>query len=83
MPMLAAAALFLVLPLADLLPRSISPYLSMMLIGFFIGIFGHLTRSKWLVAVGVILVFLAAFLFPLALNVTTEDRPPVLNYPPS
>jgi hypothetical protein len=82
-PTLAAAALLLTLPLADLLPRTIGPYISVMLIGFFVGIFGHLTRSKWLVAVGVILVFLAAFLFPLALNVTTEDRPPVLNYPPS
>jgi hypothetical protein len=81
--MLAAAVLFLALPLADLLPRNVGPYISVMLIGFFIGIFGHLTRSKWLIAVGVILVFLAAFLFPLALNVTTEDRPPVLNYPPS
>jgi sulfite exporter TauE/SafE len=71
------------LPIAELLPRSIGPYLTLMMIGFFVGIFGHLTRSKWLVAIGVILVFLAAFVFPLALKTTTDDPPPVLNYPPS
>jgi hypothetical protein len=81
--MIIGAVLDLALPLADLLPRSIGPYLSLMLVGFFVGILGHLSRSKWLVAIGVIIVFLAAFLFPLALNVTTDDKPPVLNYPPS
>ena len=81
--MIIGAVLDLALPLAELLPRSIGPYLTLMLLGFFVGIFGHLIRSKWLVAIGVIMVFLAAFLFPLALNVTTEDKPPVLKYPPS
>jgi hypothetical protein len=47
-----------------------------MLIGFAIGILGHLTRTKWLVASGVALIFLGALLFPLAANLTTEDRPP-------
>ncbi|MEK6277106.1 MAG: hypothetical protein AABM29_03725 [Actinomycetota bacterium] len=81
MPPLLVAVWTLAVPLAELLPRSIGPYMSLMLLGFFIGIFGHLTRSRWLVAVGVMLVFVAAFLFPLALKVTTEDPPPVLNYP--
>ncbi|HEU5062886.1 MAG TPA: hypothetical protein VFT79_07015 [Solirubrobacterales bacterium] len=65
-----------VLPLAALLPHSPTPYITMMLVGFGIGILGHLTRARWLVAAGVILIFLGALLFPLLANVTTEDRPP-------
>jgi hypothetical protein len=60
---------------ADLLPRSVGPYVSLMLVGFFVGILGHLARSKWLVAIGVALVFMAALLFPLA-RIATEQNPP-------
>jgi hypothetical protein len=65
----------LALPLATLLPRSPTPYVALMLAGFAIGILGHLTRTRWLIASGVILIFLGAFLFPLAANLTTRDRP--------
>lgn len=65
----------LALPLAELLPRGPGPYIALMLIGFAIGILGHLTGSRWLIASGVILIFLGAFLFPLAANLATEDRP--------
>jgi hypothetical protein len=61
---------------AALLPHSPTPYITLMLAGFVIGILGHLTRARWLVAAGVILIFLGALLFPLLANVTTEDRPP-------
>jgi hypothetical protein len=66
----------LALPLADLLPHSPGPYIAMMLAGFAIGILGHLTRAKALVAAGVILIFLGALLFPLLANVTSDNRPP-------
>jgi hypothetical protein len=69
--------------LAEFLPHEIGPYIGLMLAGFFVAILGHLSRSKWLIAIGVIMVFLATFAFPLALNVTTDDPPPVLDYPPS
>jgi hypothetical protein len=62
-------------PLAALLPRSPTPYVVLMLAGFAIGILGHLTRTRWLIASGVILIFLGAFLFPLAANLTTPDKP--------
>ena len=65
----------LVTPLAALLPQSPTPYIVLMLAGFGIGILGHLTRARWLVATGVILIFLGALLFPFLANVTTEDRP--------
>jgi hypothetical protein len=66
----------LALPLAELFPRSPGPYIALMLIGFAIGILGHLTRTRWLIAAGVTLIFLGALLFPLAANLTTENRPP-------
>ena len=65
----------LALPLADLFPHSPGPYIALMLAGFVIGILGHLTRAKWLIAAGVILIFLGALLVPLAANLTTQNRP--------
>jgi len=66
----------LALPLADLFPRGPGPYIALMLAGFAIGILGHVFRVKWLVAAGIALIFLGALLFPLAANLTTENRPP-------
>jgi hypothetical protein len=66
----------LCVPLATLLPHSPGPYIALILIGFAIGILGHLSGARLLVAVGVALIFLGALLFPLVLNVTTENPPP-------
>lgn len=63
-------------PLADVFPHSPGPYIALMLAGFAIGILGHLFKVKWMIASGVILIFLGALLFPLAANLTTENRPP-------
>jgi hypothetical protein len=65
----------LAMPLAALLPHSPGPYIALMLAGFVVGILGHLSGARWLVAAGVILIFLGALLFPFVANVTTEDRP--------
>lgn len=62
-------------PLAALLPGSAAPYIALVFAGFAIGVLGHLSRSRWLVVAGVILISLGAFLFPLALELTS-DRPP-------
>ncbi len=64
------------MPVAAILPESIGPYVSLMMIGFAIGILGHLTRSRWLIAMGIIIVFLAATAFPLALNVFSDEPAP-------
>jgi hypothetical protein len=79
--MIIAAVLDLALPLAALLPHSAGPYIALMLIGFATGILGHLTAARWLVAAGIILVFLGAFLFPLAVNVTQESPRPIESSP--
>lgn len=67
----------LALPLAALLPHSAGPYIALVLIGFAIGIFGHLSSARWLVAAGVILIFLGALLFPLAVNITQDNPRPI------
>jgi hypothetical protein len=77
--MIIRPVLDLALSLAALLPRDPTPYIALMLGGFVIGILGHLTRARWLVAAGVILIFLGALLFPFVANVTTEDRPPAID----
>jgi len=69
----------LVLSLATLLPQSAGPYIGMVFAGFAIGIAGHLSSSRWLVALGVALIFLGAFLFPLAVNLTESTPPEVEN----
>jgi hypothetical protein len=80
--MIIGPVLDLALPLASLLPHSATPYIALVLIGFAVGILGHLSSARWLVAAGVILIFLGAFLLPVALNVTTETPPQVEKSPP-
>lgn len=55
----------LVPPLAALLPQTVTPYVTLMLVGFAVGILGHLAGARWLVAAGVILIALGACLLPL------------------
>jgi hypothetical protein len=80
--MIISRVLDLALPLASLLPRSLGPYAALMIVGFVVGILGHLSRARWLVAAGIILIFLGAFLFPLAVNLTTRDKPPPVQTSP-
>lgn len=63
------------IPIAALLPDSGVPYLALVLGGFALGILGHLAGSNRLVAIGIGLVFLGAFLLPLLVNLT-ESTPP-------
>ena len=41
-----------------------------MLAGFAVGIFGYLYGSRFIVGIGVAMVFLATLLIPLALNIS-------------
>jgi hypothetical protein len=64
------------LSVAALLPDSIEPYLGLMAFGFLLGAYGHLIRSRWVVAVGVIMIFLATLLFPIALQLFSDEPAP-------
>jgi hypothetical protein len=70
-PPLAAAALA-----ADILPHSVAPYLVLMCIGFILGAYGHVARFRWLVVIGILLIFLATLIFPLAVVLTNPEPPP-------
>jgi hypothetical protein len=76
--MLAPGAVFVFVEPAAVLPEGIGPYAILMAVGFAVGAYGHLIRSKWVVAIGVIMIFLATLFFPLAIHVF-EDQP---NPPP-
>ena len=66
------------MPIAGLLPQSTGPYVALVLCGFALGVLGHLSSSRALVAAGVILIALGALLFPLALDLTTDKDPPAV-----
>jgi hypothetical protein len=63
------------LPAGALLPHSLGPYIVLMAAGFGFGIVGHIWRLRWVVIVGIILIFLGTLLLPLAL-VATNPSPP-------
>jgi sulfite exporter TauE/SafE len=73
---LLVAASTLVPALVAALPRNFGPYATLMLLGFVIGIFGQMARSRWLITIGVLLIVIGAFLLQLALKATTHDEPP-------
>jgi hypothetical protein len=62
--------------LADVLPQSTGPYAALMLIGFAIGVLGHLSRSRWLITIGIVIIFCAVLAFPLALNLQGDKPEP-------
>jgi hypothetical protein len=64
------------MPLAEILPQSTGPYVALMILGFAVGILGHLSRSRWLVTTGIIIIFLAALAFPLVLNLQSDKPDP-------
>jgi hypothetical protein len=75
-PALLAALTALDPSLLAELPRSFGPYATLMMLGFVVGILGHLTGSRWLVTIGIILIIIGAWLLPLALKASTDDEPP-------
>ncbi len=64
------------MPLAGILPHSTGPYAALLVLGFAVGIVGHLSRSRWLITAGIIIIFLAALAFPLVLNLESNKPEP-------
>jgi hypothetical protein len=48
-------------------------YIGMMIVGFAVGLAGHIFRFKTLVAIGVLLIFLGTFVIPLAINLAHQS----------
>jgi F0F1-type ATP synthase assembly protein I len=51
-----------------------TPFIVLMIMGFVIGVIGHIVRAKGLVALGIGMVFLATFLLPLVTNVLKSQQ---------
>jgi hypothetical protein len=64
------------LAVAALLPDSIGPYLALMGGGFGVAILGHLSGSRTMVAVGIVMILCATLLLPLALQFFADEPPP-------
>jgi hypothetical protein len=66
------------LPLSDIFNETPTfgaspwPFIVLMLAGFLIGIFGHISKTKGLVALGIGLIFLGTFVLPLLLNLSKQ-----------
>ena len=59
----------LALVIADSFRTSPTPFIALMLGGFAVGTFGYLYGSRFIVGIGVAMIFLATLLIPLALSV--------------
>lgn len=59
-----------------ILPDEMGPYVALLLGGFVVGAAGHVFRLRWMVAVGIAMIFLATFLLPVALNLFEDDPDP-------
>jgi hypothetical protein len=61
---------------AAALPHGAGPYIAIVLVGFFVGTCGHLTKIRWLVAVGIALIVIGALLLPFAAGIPSDEKSP-------
>jgi hypothetical protein len=59
-----------------ILPDEMGPYVALLVGGFVVGAAGHLFRLRWMVALGILMIFLATFLIPVAVNLLEDDPDP-------
>lgn len=48
------------------------PFIALLLVGFVIGIFGHITKIKVLQAIGIGMIFLGTAVLPLLVNLSKQ-----------
>jgi hypothetical protein len=48
------------------------PFIALMILGFVVGIFGHVIRSTPTIAVGIAMIFLATLLLPIVARVMQD-----------
>jgi hypothetical protein len=61
---------------AAVLPDDDTPYLVLMVAGFIVGILGHVFRIRFMIAVGIAMIFVATLLLPIALNLFGDREEP-------
>ena len=57
----------------SIVPESIGTYVALLLAGFAVGIAGHLFRVKWMIALGIALIFLATLVLPVLANLIGDE----------
>ena len=56
------------MPVADLVPKgdpNLTVFVVIMLIGFFVGTYGHIIKSRTLIIIGILMIFAATVVLPL------------------
>ncbi len=48
------------------------PFVILMLVGFLVGTFGHIIKSKTLIATGIGLIFMGTLVLPLIINLSKQ-----------
>jgi hypothetical protein len=64
------------LPPLAAIPHSLGPYLALVLVGFTVGILGHLMQIRWLIGVGIALIVVGALLLPIAAGIPSGEKSP-------
>jgi hypothetical protein len=58
------------------------PYVALLIAGFAVGIAGHVFRVRWMIALGIALIFIATLVLPVLVNlIGDEPAPPGPNVP--
>ena len=56
------------MPVADLVPKgdpNLSAFIVVMLVGFLVGTYGHVIKSRTLIIIGIVMIFGATVVLPL------------------
>ena len=56
------------MPVADLVPKgdpNLSAFIVIMLVGFLVGTYGHVIKSRTLIIIGIVMIFSATVVLPL------------------
>ena len=75
-PALSAAAI-LVAPLAAEATGNFGPPMALLGAGFIVAVFGHMTKIKWLIAAGLILIAIAAISLQFSFKANSHGEPPL------
>ncbi len=74
---LLSAGSILVPTVAATSDANVSPGAALMCLGFLIAVFGHLAKSKWAIATGIILISVAALLLQFTFKTSSHGQPPL------
>jgi hypothetical protein len=72
-----SAAAIVVAPLAAEATGNFGPPMALLGTGFVIAVFGHMTKIRWLIAAGLILIAIAAIMLQFSFKTNSHGEPPL------